>query len=151
VKGRMLAGPAMLAAALVAGCAQEEARQAEPAEAEAAAKPGVEIIQDLPQGDAAQVVHVVTRDIPAGGEIPWHTHPGIEIGYVENGNVELLLAGQAPLQLAPGGHFTVQRDTVHSGRNTGAGPARLVLTYVVDKGATLRMPAEAPEGPVSGG
>lgn len=148
--GRMFTGPAMLAAAL-AGCTQEEAQQAEPAQSGAAAKPAVEIVQDLPQTDAPQVMHVVTRDIAAGGEIPWHTHPGIEIAYVESGNVELSMAGQEPLELGPGGHFTVLRGTVHSGRNTGSEPARLVLTYVVDKGATLRMPADAPEGPGRGG
>ena len=140
MSGRTMAGVAMLAAALLASCKQSEVKTPEPTP-----KPGMELAFDVPQGDAAQVVHVVTRDIPAGGEIPWHTHPGVEIAYVESGNVELEMAGKDVLKLGPGGHFMVPRGTVHSGRNTGQAAARLVLTYVVDKDATLRMPAEAPE------
>jgi quercetin dioxygenase-like cupin family protein len=130
----------MLAAALLVSCKQAEMKSPEPTP-----KPGIELAFDVPQGDAAQVVHVVTRDISAGGEIPWHTHPGVEIAYVESGNVELEMAGKGVLKLGPGGHFMVPRGAVHSGRNAGKAPARLVLTYVVDKGATLRMPAEPPE------
>jgi quercetin dioxygenase-like cupin family protein len=89
-------------------------------------------------------VHVVTRDIPAGEAIPWHTHPGVEIAYVESGNVELEVAGKGKQVLSPGGHFMVPRGVVHSGRNVGSQPARLVITYVVDKDAPLRSPAEPP-------
>jgi len=138
-RGCAVLGLAVLATALVSGCKRVDTQASGQS-----VKPGIEITLDVPQGDAAQIVHVVTRDIPAGGEIPWHTHPGVEIAYVESGQVELEMAGQAVLKLGPGGYFIVPRGTVHSGRNTGDSPARLVLTYVVDKDATLRMPAEAP-------
>ena len=128
------------ALALLTACDQEPMKFAEPAP-----KPGIELAFDVPHGAAAQIVHVVTRDIPPNGKIPWHTHPGVEIAYVESGNVELEMAGQDKQRLGPGGHFTVPRGTVHSGMNIGKENARLVLTYVVDKGAPLRSPAEAPE------
>lgn len=127
------------ALAMVSGC-----EQGAPILPEAAPKPGVELAFEVPQGGAAQVVHVVTRDIPAGAAIPWHTHPGVEMAYIESGNVELELVGQDTLRLAPGDHFTVLRGTVHSGRNVGERPARLVLTYVVDNDAPLRSPADPP-------
>jgi quercetin dioxygenase-like cupin family protein len=127
------------ALAMVSGCEQEAMKATEPP-----AKPSVELAFDMPQGELAQVVHVVTRDIPAGASIPWHTHPGFEIAYVESGKVELEMAGKDKLSLAPGDHFMVQRGTVHAGRNVGEYSARLVLTYVVDKDAPLRSPADPP-------
>ena len=106
-------------------------------------KPGVELAYDVPSAPD-QAVHVQTRDIPVGGTISWHTHAGIEIAYLESGRVELELAGGEVLRLEPGGHFMIPRGVVHAGRNIGEGPARLVLTYVVDKGAPLRSPADPP-------
>lgn len=142
---RTSAGPVWTALAILPLLAMTAACEQAPAPVtEQAQKPGIELAFDVPQEGAAQVVHVVTRDIPAGGAIPWHTHPGVEMAYVESGDLELDLAGQDALRLAPGDHFTVLRGTVHSGRNVGEHPARLVLTYVVDKDAPLRSPADPP-------
>ncbi|MDG2002374.1 MAG: cupin domain-containing protein [Novosphingobium sp.] len=125
--------------AMLSGCEQEPMKMTEPTP-----KPGVELAFDVPQEATAQIVHVVTRDIPAGAAIPWHTHPGVEMAYVESGDLELELAGQDAVRLAPGDNFTVLRGTVHSGKNVGEESARLVLTYVVDKDALLRSPADPP-------
>lgn len=129
----------LAATAMVSACKKDlpEQKAAEP-------KPGVDLAFEVPQDAAPQLVNVVTRDIPSGAEIPWHTHPGVEIAYVESGQVELAVAGEAKRRLEPGGHFMVPRATVHSGRNVGEGWARLVLTYVVDRGKPLRSPAEPP-------
>jgi len=113
-------------------------------QAEESAKPGIDLTFEVPQGEAPQIVNVVTRDIAPGGAIPWHTHPGVEIAYVESGRLELEMAGRDKQLLEPGNHFMVPRGVVHAGRNVGDQPARLVLTYVVDKDAPLRSPAEPP-------
>lgn len=116
-----------------------------PPQSEAAVtKPPVEIAYPVPDNSGAQVVNVVTRDVAAGADIPWHTHPGVEIAYVESGMLDLMITGQADRWLGPGDSFIVPRGSIHGGRNSGTVPARLVLTYVVDKDAPLRSPADAP-------
>ena len=127
----------LLAVALFGACSAAELRQTAPAP--------VEIEFAVPRDHGPQVVHVVTRDIPAGGEIPWHTHPGVEIGYVESGEVEFLSDRQPARRLAPGQTFLAERGVVHGGRNSGSGPARIVITYVVDRDAPLRTPADPPQ------
>lgn len=112
----------------------------------AAARPAMDVKFDVPQDKGAQIVSVMTRDIPPGGQVPWHTHPGVEIAYVETGEMELWMAGEPIRRLGPGDSFMAPRGVVHGGRNVGDTPARLVITYVVDDGAPLRSPAPAPEG-----
>ncbi len=108
-------------------------------------KPALEMAFDVPAQDAAQSVHFLTRDIPPGGEIPWHTHPGVEMGYVESGELELRMQGKGPLKLSPGDSFRVTRGIVHGGFNVGKEPARVVITYVIDSGEPLRSPADPPQ------
>ena len=112
----------------------------------AAAKPALDRKYDVPKDTGCQVASVVTRDIPPGGEVPWHTHPGVEMAYVETGELELWMAGQPVRKLGPGDSFMAARGVVHGGRNSGDGPARLVITYVVDRDEPLRSPANVPEG-----
>ncbi|MCB2080798.1 MAG: cupin domain-containing protein [Novosphingobium sp.] len=109
-------------------------------------KGAMEYHLDVPRDHAAQHVEVVTRDIPPGGEVPWHTHPGVEIAYLVNGTMVLDVAGAAPRTLNAGESFLVKRNVVHGGRNAGSETARLVITYVTDKDSPLRMPAPKPEG-----
>jgi quercetin dioxygenase-like cupin family protein len=69
-----------------------------------------------------------------------HTHPGPESGYVMAGSFELLIDGQAPRLLKAGDSYVVPAGTVHDAK---AGPegARVIATYVVQKGLPLAMPA----------
>jgi len=131
---------ALMSSALLLGSVQGHANTAEEAP-----KPEMVVDFDVPQDMGAQVVHVLTRDIPAGAQIPWHTHPGVEIAYVETGQVEISMDGKATRNLVPGESFMVPRGTVHAGRNIGAYPARLVITYVVDSGEPLRSAAATPD------
>ena len=47
-------------------------------------------------------------------------------------------------RLRPGDSFVVARGVAHNGVNLGKEPARLVLTYMVDKDAPLRTSVPAP-------
>jgi quercetin dioxygenase-like cupin family protein len=69
-----------------------------------------------------------------------HTHPGPESGYVMSGSFELLIDGQAPRLLRAGDSYQVPPSTVHDAK---AGPegARVIATYVVQKGQPLATPA----------
>lgn len=68
-----------------------------------------------------------------------HTHPGPESGYVMNGSFELLIDGQSPRLLKAGDSYQVPPGTVHDAK---AGPdgAKVIATYVVQKGQPLAMP-----------
>ena len=88
---------------------------------------------------------VVARvEIAPGGVAGWHTHAGDEISYVMEGETTLMVAGQAPRQVAAGDAFVIPAGIVHSARNDGASAAKLVGVYVVDKGKPLASPASAP-------
>lgn len=68
-----------------------------------------------------------------------HTHPGPESGYVMSGSFELLIDGQAPRLLKAGDSYQVPPGAVHDAK---AGPegAKVLATYVVQKGQPLAMP-----------
>lgn len=69
-----------------------------------------------------------------------HTHPGPESGYVMAGSFELLIDGQAPRLLQAGDSYQVPPGAVHDAK---AGPegAKVIATYVVQKGQPLATPA----------
>jgi quercetin dioxygenase-like cupin family protein len=94
-------------------------------------------------GGSAQTVMLGTVALKAGDEIPWHTHPGVEMGYVSAGQVTLSLAGQPDRMLAPRASFTVPRGVAHSVHATGDG-ALLVISWTIDTGAPLSTPALPP-------
>jgi quercetin dioxygenase-like cupin family protein len=72
-----------------------------------------------------------------------HTHFGEEIGYVLEGTFLIEQEGKAPVTLKAGGSFLVPAGTIHNATNTGAGPGKILATYVVEKGKPLATPAPA--------
>ena len=83
-------------------------------------------------------------EVAAGGQSGWHTHPGDEISVVNEGEVMLMVAGQAPRKVAAGEGFVIPAGTPHNARNDSAAPVKLVGVYVVEKGKPLASPASAP-------
>jgi quercetin dioxygenase-like cupin family protein len=83
--------------------------------------------------------HTVTVKavVDAGGQVPPHTHPGIEMGYVVEGQAVLNIAGQPPRTLTTGDSFAVPPIAVHGIHNAGKGPLTLVSTYVVEVGKPI--------------
>jgi len=85
---------------------------------------------------------VVARvEVAPGARAGRHTHPGDEISYVLEGQVELLIDGQAPRVIKAGESFVVPAGTVHDAHNAGDAPTKLVGVYVVEKGKPLASPA----------
>jgi quercetin dioxygenase-like cupin family protein len=72
-----------------------------------------------------------------------HTHFGEEVGYVLEGTLLLEQDGKAPVTLKAGGAFLIPAGTVHNATNTGTGAARILATYIVEKGKPLATPATA--------
>ena len=86
-------------------------------------------------------VQVVAEFVP-GGVAGKHTHPGEELGYVMEGTLQLEIAGQPPRTLKAGETFFVPAGVVHDGRNVGSGPAKVLATYIVEKGKPVASPAK---------
>jgi len=70
-----------------------------------------------------------------------HTHPGEELGYVLEGQLELRIDGQPPRIVKAGEVFFVPAGLVHDGINTGNNKAKVLATYVVEKGKPVASPA----------
>jgi quercetin dioxygenase-like cupin family protein len=110
----------------------------------AAQQPGFtrKLVQDqnlsIPDRHAVQAL---AEFIP-GGAAGRHTHPGEELGYVVEGTLELLIDGQPPRTVKAGESFFVPAGMVHDGRNVGSGPAKVLATYIVEKGKPVASPAK---------
>lgn len=93
---------------------------------------------DVP-GTAYETVIGIAEIAPNVG-IGRHTHPGPESGYLIEGGFELLIEGEQPRLLKPGDSYVVPPNTVHDAK-TGAAGAKVLATYVVEKGKPLASPA----------
>ena len=71
-----------------------------------------------------------------------HTHPGEEMGYILEGELELAIDGQPPRRVKAGEVFFVPAGMIHDGRNVGSGKAKVLATYVVEKGKPVATPAK---------
>ena len=71
-----------------------------------------------------------------------HTHPGEELGYILEGTLVLEIEGKPPVTLSAGDYFFVPAGIVHDGRNIGSGKAKVLATYVVEKGKPIATPVK---------
>jgi quercetin dioxygenase-like cupin family protein len=72
-----------------------------------------------------------------------HTHPGEEIGYVLEGTVLIERAGKPPVTLNAGQGFLIDAGSVHNATNKGSGVAKILATYIVEKGKPLATPVSS--------
>jgi quercetin dioxygenase-like cupin family protein len=64
----------------------------------------------------------------------------MESGYVLEGEMTLLVDGQPPKQLKAGDSYQIPVAAPHDGKS-GARGAKVIATYVVEKGKPLATPA----------
>ena len=69
-----------------------------------------------------------------------HTHPGLESGYVLEGDMVLIVQGQPDKTLRTGESYQIPLGAVHDARSGPKG-AKVIATYVVEKGKPLATPA----------
>jgi quercetin dioxygenase-like cupin family protein len=79
-------------------------------------------------------------EVPAGGAAGRHSHPASEIGYVLEGEVELLVEGKPPLKLKAGESYQIPEGVVHDAK-AGDKPFKVLGVYVVKAGEPLAKPA----------
>ena len=79
---------------------------------------------------------VIQNRVDLGPEAPpiRHKHPGEEIIYILEGELEYAIDGQPPKTYSAGEALTVPPQTVHAVRNVGTGNAAELATYIVEKG-----------------
>jgi quercetin dioxygenase-like cupin family protein len=100
----------------------------------------------LQQGDLSapgREAVMALAEFPAGSETGRHTHPGEEISFVEAGPFVLEVDGEAPRTLQTGQVFMVPAGKIHNGHPLPGGTAKVVATYVIEKGKPVTSPAAA--------
>jgi quercetin dioxygenase-like cupin family protein len=97
----------------------------------------------LQQGDLSvpgrEVVTAIAEFQP-GATAGRHTHPGEEAGYVLEGTIVLEQEGKPARTLVAGGTFFIPAGTVHNATNKGSAAARVLATYIVEKGKPVATP-----------
>ncbi|WP_108645189.1 cupin domain-containing protein [Polynucleobacter rarus] len=71
-----------------------------------------------------------------------HTHPGEEIGYVMEGQLEIKIDGKPSQIIQAGQTFFIPNGLVHDGINTNSGSTKVLATYVVEKGKPVATPVK---------
>ena len=81
-------------------------------------------------------------EVAPGHASGMHTHPGIETGYVLDGEVLMIVEGQPDRTLKPGDSFVIPPGAKHDVKSVGSVPAKAVSVFVVDKTKPLASPAK---------
>jgi quercetin dioxygenase-like cupin family protein len=100
-------------------------------------------IQQADLSLAGREATTAIAEFQPGATVGRHTHPGEEIGYVLEGTIVLEQQGKPAVTLGVGKTFFIPAGTVHNATNNGATQARVLATYVVEKGKPLATPVAA--------
>jgi quercetin dioxygenase-like cupin family protein len=135
------AGIAAVAFVACLGPAILQAQTAPPAITQGASGIKRTILQkfDVPGSNYETVIAMV--EIEANGVVPKHTHFGIDSGVLQSGELFLTVDGKSEQAVKPGESWQVPPNTVHWGK-AGANGAKIVNTYVVEKGKPLATPVQ---------
>jgi quercetin dioxygenase-like cupin family protein len=93
---------------------------------------------DVPDGKYETIVGLA--EIAPNVNIGRHSHFGVESGYVIEGEATLLVAGQPDKPIKPGDSYQIAPGAAHDARSGEKG-AKIIATYVVEKGKPLSTPA----------
>jgi quercetin dioxygenase-like cupin family protein len=80
-------------------------------------------------------------EVPVGGSAGRHTHPGIEMGYLLEGEADLIIEGKPDQHLKAGDSYSIPAGVVHDAKVHGDKPLKALGIYVVDKTKPLASPA----------
>ena len=79
----------------------------------------------------------VRVDLAPGVAFGKHTHPGEEVIYVLEGQLEYQIEDKPPVTLKAGDVLFIPAGVVHSARNPGGVTGSELATYIVEKGKPL--------------
>jgi len=80
-------------------------------------------------------------EIPAGGSAGRHSHPGVELGYIMEGEADLILDGKPAQHLKAGDSYQIPVGAIHDAKVSGDKPLKVLTVYIVDKSKPLATPA----------
>jgi len=75
-------------------------------------------------------------EVPAGGAAGRHSHPGVETGYVMEGELELIIDGKPPVKLKAGESYQIPEGAIHDAK-AGDKPFKVLGVYIVKAGEPL--------------
>ena len=73
--------------------------------------------------------------------MPRHTHTGVELSYVVEGELTVTIEGRPDFVVKAGSAFSVSPGVVHSARNTASTPTKVIAAFVIEKGKPVALPA----------
>lgn len=95
---------------------------------------------DVPTGALHETV-IGTVEVPPGGATGRHSHFGVEMIIMVEGEMDVLIDGEAPKHLKVGDSLAIPTGKIHDAKTVGAGAARAAVTWVVEKGKPMATPA----------
>jgi len=99
-------------------------------------------VQDQPLSDPTRHAVQARAEFAPGVAVGRHTHPGEELSVVLEGTLLLEVDGQPAKTLNAGDSFFIPAGVVHDGKNIGSGTAKVLATYIVEKGKPVASPAK---------
>jgi quercetin dioxygenase-like cupin family protein len=134
----------LLATALLVAPGLALAQQATPPPVTAGAQANPAIkrtpLQMFDVAGTNQTTAIMRVDVIPNGQIGRHTHPGIESGYVLEGDMVLIVDGQPDRTLKAGESYQIPSGAIHDGKAGDKGAA-VIATFVVEKGKPMAAPA----------
>lgn len=92
---------------------------------------------DVPDSSYETVIMLV--DVPPQVNTGLHTHPGFDAAFLVEGEITVMERGRPHKTIHPGESWHVRPGIVHEAK-AGAQTARVLATYVVEKGKPLATP-----------
>ena len=93
---------------------------------------------EYPAGYESQIMLVTSAP---GALLPRHTHPGVELSYVVEGELTVKIEGKPDMVVKAGSSFSVPPGVVHSARNSAATTTKVIAAFVIEKGKPVASPA----------
>ena len=94
----------------------------------------VVLTTDSPGSTTHEMVMAVV-DIVPGGSSGKHRHPGVEVGYVLEGTLEVERPGQPNETVQAGQSF--KNDGIHNAMNKTQQPTKILAVFAVEKGKPM--------------
>jgi quercetin dioxygenase-like cupin family protein len=130
-----------IAGALLIGVAEFTIREDRPAVASTVGAVRDVLVEGSPEAADGQALQLVRYDIPAGVVLPMHTHPGMQIAWIESGvlTYHVVEGGSIPVTRAAHDGTPEATEWLHPGETTELHPGDSVseLDGVVHYGENL--------------
>ena len=81
-------------------------------------------------------------EVAPGAQSGAHSHPGLETGYILEGEVLMSVDGKPDATLKAGDSYAIPAGTVHNVKTVGDKPTKVIATYFGERDKPLASPAK---------